>query len=780
MALPALPDQRPCPESYLTLTFTASPADSTLPRPSAAAEGSGLKVLTVDDDPIFRRSMAFALEGYRFQGRDITLLQAGSAAQARTLLVAHPDIALLLLDVVMEHDDDGLLLVRHVREVMGRRDIRIVLLTGQPGLAPMRDVMRNLDINEYWHKPELGSDRLEAILNANLRSHQFIQEALHTRHQLEHLLAAVDSASHVPDLTRLSQGLLEDVARLLGLPGEGLVAMWPAHTTAPLVIGATGRFTELQGRPLDALNDPAQVQRIELALTRQPGAAVPAEHALDLLVPLHPSSALHRVAGAVPRHEVDLATLFALWMPRRQPPAPNETEMVQLLVANVGAQMHRLELIAKLDRLAYQDPLTELPNRNGLLRMMHAAGERLSTMVLQFEDVDQFSNLNLMLGFETTNRLLQALAQRLRDQAGPEVLVARVDNDTFALLGPADQLDTPLHRHRSEGITVSDGHFSAVLHLSGARVDLALFQGSPEEILSTARYLLNDAKRRGWGQEVAYRPGMEAAARDNYRLGQALHEALRAGEIRIVLQPQVWLRDGSLKGFEALARWTDRRGQEVSPATFIALAEASGHITALFTQVLRQSCHAWRVLEALGLGHLRIAVNLSALQLTTPNLAQDIASQCAEHGVPPDAIELEVTESAVMLDPDGAAAQLTRLRQSGFEVALDDFGTGFSSLARLRSFDLDWVKIDRAFLSEIGQRPDHETLPDMIVTLSRQLGLKSLAEGVETEAQRLWLARSGCLAAQGLHIGAPMSVADLPDWLRRHGHLPLQPAAAAD
>ncbi len=733
-------------------------------------------MLTVDDDVVFRRSMAFALEGYQFQGRDITLLQAGSAAQARALLVAHPDIALLLLDVVMENDDDGLMLVRHVREGMGRRDIRIVLLTGQPGMAPMRDVMRNLDVNEYWHKTELGSDRLEAILNANLRSHQFIQEALQTRRQLEQLLAAVDGASHVPDLTGLSQALLVDVARLLGLPGEGLVVMWPAHTTAALVIGATGRFAELQGRPLDALGDPAQVQRIEQALTHRPGMAAAPAHALDLLMPLHPSSALSTTAS--PGRPDDLATLFALWMPRRQPPAPNETEMVQLLVANVGAQMHRLELIAKLDRLAYHDPLTELPNRNGLLRMMHAAGERLSTMVLQFEDVDQFSNLNLMLGFETTNRLLQALAQRLRDEAGPEVLVARMDNDTFALLGPRDKLDTPLHRHRSEGITVSDGHFSAVLHLTGARVDLALFSGPPEEILATARYLLNDAKRRGWGQEVAYRPGMEAAARDNYRLGQALHEALRAGEIRIALQPQVWLRDGTLKGFEALARWTDRRGQEVSPVTFIALAEASGHITALFTQVLQQSCHAWRVLEALGLGHLRIAVNLSALQLAAPTLAQDIADQCADQGVPPEAIELEVTESAVMLDPDGAAAQLARLRQLGFEVALDDFGTGFSSLARLRSFDLDWLKIDRAFLGEIGQRPDHETLPDMIVTLSRQLGLKSLAEGVETDAQRLWLVRSGCMAAQGLLFGAPMPVAALPDWLRTHGHLPAQPVTA--
>ena len=729
-----------------------------------------LKVLCVDDDAVFRRSIAFALQDHAFQGQPVTLLQAESAAQARALLDAHPDIALILLDVVMEGDDDGLRLVGYIRETLGRRDIRIVLLTGQPGMAPLRDVMRDFDINEYWHKTELVSDRLEGILDANLRAHRFIREALHTREQMERLLQAVDGASHRHDLTGLSRHLLADVAGLLDIEDEGLVVMWPPHTTRALVIGASGAYAHLQGHPLDAIEDPEQVVRIEQVLTV---AQEPTEDGPGLLLPLHPGTLAPSSPGATP----DLPTLFGLWVPSVRPLGPNEREMVRLLVANVGAQMHRLELIAKLDRLAFHDPLTGLPNRNGLLRRMHAAGERLAAMVLQFEDVDQFSNLNLMLGYETANRLLQALARRLREDAGPEVMVARVDNDTFALLGPADQIATPLHRDRSEGITVSDGHFSAVLHLTGAQVDLALVSGPPEETLSTARYLLNDAKRRGWGQQVAYRPGMEADARDNYRLGQALHEALRAGEIRIALQPQVWLGDGSLKGFEALARWTDRRGHEISPLTFITLAEASGHIAALFTQVLHQSCHAWRMLEALGLGHLRIAVNLSALQLADPTLAQDIADQCADAGVPPDAIELEVTESAMMIDPEGATRQLNRLRQLGFEVALDDFGTGFSSLARLRGFDLDWIKIDRAFLGEIGQRPDHETLPGMIVTLSRQLGLKSLAEGVETDAQRLWLMRSGCLAAQGSLIGVPMPVHELPLWLHRHGHLPVRAPA---
>ncbi len=754
----------------------------TLPSPSrpAVLPVDRPRVLTVDDDPVFRRSLAFALDGYRYRDTPIELLQAGSAAQARELLDAHPDIALILLDVVMQHDDDGLRLVRHVREALGRRDIRIVLLTGQPGMAPMRDVMRDLDINEYWHKTELDSDRLEAILNANLRSHEFIRQALHTRQQLEQLLAAVDAASRVPDLTGLSRQLLAEVAGLLGTDDEGLVVMWPPHTTGPLVIGAAGRHAELQGRALDELDDPALVQRIVQTLTERP-PPLPAD-CPDLLLPLHPAG---RVPTSGSATGLDLPTLFALWVPRRTPASADERDLVQILVANVGAHMYRLELIATLDRLAYQDPLTGLPNRNGLLRMMHAAGDRLATMVLQLEDVDQFSNLNLMLGYETANRLLQALALRLHEDAGPGVLVARVDNDTFAMLGPAEQMTAEptvaaRRRTRSEGLTVSDGHFSAVLRLTGAQVDLRLFAGPPEETLATARYLLNDAKRRGWGQQVTYRPGIEADARDNYRLGQALHEALRAGEIGIALQPQVWLHDGSLKGFEALARWTDRRGHAVPPPIFITLAETSGHIAALFDQVLQQSCHAWRVLAALGLGHLRIAVNVSALQLSDPTLAEHVAAQCADAGVPPDAIELEVTESAVMTDPDGATGQIRRLRQLGFEIALDDFGTGFSSLARLRGFDLDWIKIDRAFLGEIGQRPDHETLPDMIVTLSRQLGLKSLAEGVETDAQRLWLMRSGCLAAQGSLFGAPMPVAELPGWLHRNGHLPGPPTDPAD
>jgi EAL domain-containing protein (putative c-di-GMP-specific phosphodiesterase class I)/PleD family two-component response regulator len=734
------------------------------------------RILAVDDDPVFRRSVAFALDGYRFQGREVELLQAGSSAEALEQLARHPDIGVILLDVVMEHDDAGLRLVRRLRGELGRQDIRIVLLTGQPGMAPMHDVMRDLDVDEYWHKTELGSERLEALLNANLRSHQSILREQQGRRRFERLLQAVDRASRGQDLTGLARQLLDDVAALLETEPAGLVAMWPPHTTGPLVIGAAGAQAPLQGLTLaagdaDTGTTPLLAARIEHVLgAPAPAAGLGDDELHELLLPLHP--------GALPpsalRGATDSAqqTLFALWVPRPQPPDEAEREMVRLLATNVGAQMRRLDLIAQLDRLAYQDELTGLPNRNGLLRRMHAAGERLGSMVLQFEDVDQFSNLNLMLGFETANRLLQALAERLREEAGPDVMVARVDNDTFALLGPADQMVTQMYRDRTEGITVSDGHFSAVLHLTGAQVDLSLVSGPPEETLATARYLLNDAKRHGWGQQVCYRPGMETQARDNYRLGQALHEALRAGEIRIALQPQVWLQDGSLKGFEALARWTDRRGREIPPLTFIALAEASGHISALFNQVLEQSCQAWRLLDSLGLGHLRIAVNLSALQLADPALAQDIAARCSAAGVPPEAIELEVTESAVMVDADGATLQLDRLRQLGFEIALDDFGTGFSSLARLRGFDLDWIKIDRAFLGEIGQRPDEETLPGMIVSLSRQLGLKSLAEGVETDAQRHWLMRSGCQAAQGMLIGRPMPMCDLPGWLRTQGHLP--------
>ncbi|MFM2343297.1 MAG: hypothetical protein RLZZ592_2950, partial [Pseudomonadota bacterium] len=535
------------------------------PTPAFTGNEPVPRILAVDDDPVFRRSIAFALDGYRFQGREVELLQAGSVAEARAQLERHPDIGVILLDVVMEQDDAGLQLVRQVRGDLDRQDVRIILLTGQPGLAPMHDVMRDLDVDEYWHKTELGSERLEALLNANLRSHQSIMREQQGRRRFERLLQAVDRANRIQDLTGLARQLLDDVAALLEAEPAGLVAMWPPHTTGPLVIGAAGAQTELQGMTLVsgarlAGATPHLTARIEHALGAPAPTTTPEEdEGPELLLALHPGP----TPRSVLRGQADTAqqTLFALWVPRPCEPDATERELVRLLAANVGAQMHRLDLIAQLDRIAYQDELTGLPNRNGLLRRMHAAGERLSTMVLQFEDVDQFSNLNLMLGFETANRLLQALAERLREEAGPDVMVARVDNDTFALLGPADQMVAQMYRDRTEGITVSDGHFSAVLHLTGAQVDLSLVTGPPEETLATARYLLNDAKRHGWGQQVCYRPGMETQARDNYRLGQALHEALRAGEIRIALQPQVWLQDGSLKGFEALARWTDRRGR---------------------------------------------------------------------------------------------------------------------------------------------------------------------------------------------------------------------------
>lgn len=198
------------------------------------------RILAVDDDPVFRRSVAFALDGYRFQGREVELLQAGSSAEALEQLARHPDIGVILLDVVMEHDDAGLRLVRRLRGELGRQDIRIVLLTGQPGMAPMHDVMRDLDVDEYWHKTELGSERLEALLNANLRSHQSILREQQGRRRFERLLQAVDRASRGQDLTGLARQLLDDVAALLETEPAGLVAMWPPHTTGPLVIGAAG------------------------------------------------------------------------------------------------------------------------------------------------------------------------------------------------------------------------------------------------------------------------------------------------------------------------------------------------------------------------------------------------------------------------------------------------------------------------------------------------------------------------------------------------------------
>jgi EAL domain-containing protein (putative c-di-GMP-specific phosphodiesterase class I) len=281
-------------------------------------------------------------------------------------------------------------------------------------------------------------------------------------------------------------------------------------------------------------------------------------------------------------------------------------------------------------------------------------------------------------------------------------------------------------------------------------------------LIADADLALQAARTGGRNRVEVFDPGMRAAAQAARELEQELRGALAAGEFRLVYQPVIDLADRRVTGFEALLRWNSPRLGPVGPDRFVPVAEAAGLIDEIGAWVLREACAtaaAWREAHP-GAGELTMAVNVSAGQLASPDLVGSITSALDESGLPAGALVVEVTETALVGDPEHAAACLASLRALGVRLALDDFGTGYSSLAHLRLFTVDVLKIDRSFVSTM---PEGEPMPAIVrgtIDLGRTLGLEVLAEGVEHEHQARLLAEGHCDSAQGYLFARPLERTD--------------------
>lgn len=727
------------------------PEDSAPPEASAGIgvpERTVWRVLAVDDDAGFRQSTAFALSGLEVQGRPLELLQATSYTEACAILGREHDIAVILLDVMMETDDAGLRLARAVREVLGNAEVRIVLVTGQPGLAPMQSVMRDYDINDYWTKTELSVARLHSLLTANVRAYQQLVTIARARRGLQLIVESSNLLSTSRTLQEFSTRTLDEIATLLEVDPDGLICVRQAHApqSEVRIIGAAGRFARLADHPLSDLPAPEICAALQQAISERRTLVL--ERAT---VPYFPASD-------------DDTGAFAAWVATGRPLEPTEIELLHVFASNIGAGLHNVALFSRLDRVAYHDELVDLPNRHAMVRAIDLALERqprlLSSLLLV--DLDNFAGTNLALGPEFGNRLLRAVAQRLRQALMPTVQIARLENDVFALLGPREQIDAD----RVRGLLDTADDSLPGITAGIAELDLRDWRQGGLEALTAAHMTLKLAKAQGYGGLARYDARDEDAAVERFQLANELRSALAEELIYIELQPQLELRDSGAPGFEALARWRREDGSMVSPASFIPIAEATGAIVALGQRVFQLACEAILKLAASGFPQARIAVNVSALQLAREDFVVQLLNTLGTYNLEPWQFELEVTESLAMHSFEHAGGKLARLREAGFTIAIDDFGTGFSSLAYLRRLPVDVLKIDRAFVSEIGEVADAHAIADVVLRLGQRFGLRIVAEGVESRAQADWLSARGCDLGQGFGLARPMPLAQLIDWLR--------------
>jgi diguanylate cyclase (GGDEF)-like protein/PAS domain S-box-containing protein len=422
-----------------------------------------------------------------------------------------------------------------------------------------------------------------------------------------------------------------------------------------------------------------------------------------------------------------------------------------------------------IERLAFNDTVTGLPNRtlfrDRLRQVLAQAARSVSNPIVAFVDLDRFAAVNESIGHAAADRLLQAVGERLRASARGEDTIARWAGDEFAVLMPglAGGDDSfAVARHLTECFAkpwLIDGH---ELWLT-ASIGLVVYPSDGDDaqgLLKNAETAMHGAKKLGGGCHQFYAPTMNGRVDDRLALTSGLHRALEEGEFVVYYQPQVDLATMCTIGCEALVRWNHPERGLVAPDLFIPLAEETGLMQPLGEWVLREACSQGAAWERTYRNGIRVAVNLSARQFQQRGLAQMVADALAQTGLPPHLLELEVTETSIMADPEAAARTLAEIAVMGVTVALDDFGTGYSSLTRLRQLPIDRLKIDRSFVSRLPGDADDCAMAVTVIDLARNLGLQVIAEGVETWEQVSFLRAKGCTEVQGYLFGKPEPAAN--------------------
>lgn len=426
----------------------------------------------------------------------------------------------------------------------------------------------------------------------------------------------------------------------------------------------------------------------------------------------------------------------------------------------------RRELEEQLRHQALHDPLTDLPNRALFRdRLEHALSryeaDQRSLAVL-FIDLDDFKGVNDSLGHQVGDRVLAAAGARLHAALRPTDTLARLGGDEFAILLEGVEAKEALRIAESltadlERLVTVDGHDLRLAASVGVAVPLTAPENA-DDLLRNADIAMYAAKDRGKGRAVMFDASLHSEVLERIEMDADLRLALGRDEFRVEFQPIVDLSSGAVIGAEALVRWQHPRRGLMSPFWFIPAAERSGEVTAIDLWVLRRACEQVRDWNGrLGGTSIRVAVNLSRVDLDRPTIVDDVRSAIAEYGVDPASIVLEVTESALAEDVDGAIERLQALKATGVRIAIDDFGTGYSSLSSLQRLPIDILKIDKSFVDALEGSTDGEEVVAAIIQIAHVRRLQTVAEGVETWAQAQRLRRLGCEFGQGYYFARPLS-----------------------
>ncbi len=423
-----------------------------------------------------------------------------------------------------------------------------------------------------------------------------------------------------------------------------------------------------------------------------------------------------------------------------------------------------------IDELATRDTLTGLPNRAMVLERiaeaLSSAARHARPVDLLLVDIDGFHDLNATLGHHTGDRVLQAVASRLSLAFRGLDLVGRIGADEFVVLvaDPARAARSEVLAERLHGVLrepfALDTPARPVVRVTASIGVVSGHYQSPDTLLADAHIALGAARAAGGDRYVVFEPGMRDTVEERFDLGADLELALRTGQFALVFQPVFRLADLAVTGAEALLRWRHPTRGTITPERFLPVLERSAAIDDVGRFVLGTACRQARAWRDVGL-MLGISVNVAGRQLAHDDFVLDLRQAIHDTAIDPSSVVVELTETALLGDRDGVGSRLRAIKDLGVKVAIDDFGTGYSSLVHLRRYPLDIMKIDRSFVASMARDPESASMVRALVHLGRSLGLRVVAEGIETEEQLERLRTEGCDAGQGYLLAPPLDPAQL-------------------
>jgi diguanylate cyclase (GGDEF)-like protein len=585
-----------------------------------------------------------------------------------------------------------------------------------------------------------------------------------------------------------------DSRMVMGVQRGALTARTPEQLFGPAIADLRGRIDATHEHASGLMATPDGLRLVAVARVRYSDVAL--EHLSDAAKPVYfyfsrplSAAALHSIGRnlvvdgvAVTRSPSapDVALRDVAGRPVAHltwtPTAPGDVALTRSLpfmalaalaaFAAIGLLLFKsASSVSELNRVAMLDALSDLPNRRALRSAMRRALRNDRSAALAFIDLDGFKGVNDNYGHAVGDQLIRLCADLAVELTPRGGTVARMGGDEFAIFAEGHDAVTNLSQTVERLLTrLRDPfHIGERTIMIGASVGLAMTGDNcsdPAELMRRADIAMYAAKRAGKMRATWFNPALDATQAEHHRIEQKLRRGLDNDEFTVHYQPIVNARDGSISSIEALVRWHASDGEEIGPDVFIPIAEATGLIDRIGIFVLRRACTEAKAWPDIGL-----SINVSAAQLGNPDFPRLLGDVLFETGFPPERLEIEITETYVVLDPDMAIGVLQRIHALGVRTALDDFGTGYASIGFLRRFAFDTLKIDRSLVADALTDPSARAMLNASISVAQALGMATVAEGVEYEDQAIVLRAIGCDFLQGWHFSRTLDAAAMTVFL---------------